>query len=279
MSRTFLLLVLLGWGVAAHGDDAVVNDWATELARAHRNSEAIPVLSTRFTRIDSYEAYHVQAAYVQMRINFETGERVSGYKAAATSATVQKAIKTRAPMGGVMFESGESKPGATLKLSDFGRMMIEVELGYRLNSPVSEIIIRIQDLKKLIAEIVPVIELPDTGYTDRSKSQLTDHIAANALASGYLVGSAFETLSTDPNAIYVTLSKDGVMINDAHGNDAMDNQWEALHWLVNHTVAQGYTIGPGDLLVTGLLGQAIVAEAGDYEATFGEHESIRFRVE
>jgi 2-keto-4-pentenoate hydratase len=279
MSQTILLLILLGWGVAAHGDDAVVNDWAAELARAHRNSEAIPVLSTRFTRIDSYEAYHVQAAYVQLRINFESGERVSGYKAAATSATVQKALKTRAPMGGVMFGSGESLPGATLQLSDFGRMMIEVELGYRLNSPVNEIIIRMQDLKKLIAEIVPVIELADIGYTDRSQAQLTDHIAANALASGYLVGSAIDAHSTDPNAMYVSLSKDGAMINDAHGDDAMDNQWEALHWLVNHTVAQGYTIGPGDLLITGVLGQAMVAEAGNYEATFGEHETIRFSVE
>ena len=79
--------------------------------------------------------------------------------------------------------------------------------------------------------------------------------------------------------MYVTLSKDGVMINDAHGDGALGDQWEALHWLVNHTVAQGYTIGPGDLLITGLLGRPIAAEAGNYEATYGKHETIRFRVE
>ena len=134
-------------------------------------------------------------------------------------------------------------------------------------------------LKKLVAEIVPVIELPDAGYDDRAQSQLTDFIAANALASGYLVGDAFDLQKTDPNSLYVTLNKDGVMVNDAHGDGALGDQWAALHWLVNHTVAQGYTIGPDDLLITGLLGKAIAAERGDYEATFGNHETIRFRVE
>lgn len=124
-----------------------------------------------------------------------------------------------------------------------------------------------------------VIELPDSGYTDRSRSQLTDYIAANALASGYLVGHAFDLRATDPNSLYVTLSRDGVLVNDAHGDGAMGDQWDALHWLVNHTVAQGYTISPHDLLVTGPLGEAIAAEAGDYEATFGENETNHFRVE
>jgi 2-keto-4-pentenoate hydratase len=275
----FALLLVLAHSIGAFADESVINDWAAELARAHQNREAIPVLSYHYTRVDNIDAYKIQAAYVQLRINRGLNERVSGYKAAATSKAAQKALAARAPMGGVMFESGAAQPGATLVLANYGRLMVEVELGYRLKSPVNEIIIRIQDLKNLVAEIVPVIELPDAGYSSGSRSQLTDFIAANALYSGYLPGRPFDLRSVDPNSLQVALTRDGELINEARGDSALGDQWHALHWLVNHTVAQGYTIGTDDLLITGLLGQPVVAEAGDYVATFGNNESIRFHIE
>jgi 2-keto-4-pentenoate hydratase len=273
------MLLALAAAPTALADDSVINDWAGELARAHRNNEAIPVLSYHYTRVDNYQAYRIQAAYVRLRTDPEHGERVSGYKAAATSKAAQQAIKARAPLGGVMFESGAERPGATLRLADHGRLMLELELGYRLREPVNEVIIRMQDLKKLVTEIVPVIELPDAGYSDRSRSQLTDFIAANALYSGYLAGEPFDIRSTNPNSLRVTLSRDGEVVNDALGDGALGDQWAALLWLVNHTVAQGYSIEPNDLLITGLLGIPVIAAPGNYVATFGDQQAISFRVE
>ena len=272
------LLMVLVMSFSADADDSVINDWAAELARAHRNREAIPVLSYHYTRIDSIDAYRIQAAYVQLRIAASRNERVSGYKAAATSDAAQKAIRSRAPMGGVMLQSGAGRPGATLDLANYRRLMVELEIGYRLKSPVSEAIVRVQDLKKLVAEIVPVVELPDAGYKNRSTSQLADLIAANVLYSGYLAGKPFGHDTLDPNKLQVALTRDGELLNEARGDGALGDQWHALHWLVNHTVAQGYTILPGDLLITGLLGRPVVAIAGDYVATFGDQDSIRFSI-
>ena len=109
LTRPCTLLLALALSVAAHADESVINDWAAELARAHQNREAIPVLSYHYTRVDNFVAYKIQAAYVQLRINTGRYERVSGYKAAATSKVAQKAIAARAPMGGVMFESGAAR--------------------------------------------------------------------------------------------------------------------------------------------------------------------------
>lgn len=278
MKKIVVPLALLA-ALVAHADDGVINDWAAELARAHQNNEAIPVLSHHYSQVDNYEAYKIQAAYVQLRLNRDHGERVSGYKAAATSEEARKVIHARAPMGGVMFASGAESPGATLHLADYGRLMVEVQIGYRLNASVSEVIIRLQDLRKLVAEIVPVIELPDAGYTDSDRSQLTDLIAANASSSGYLVGEPFDLRTTDPNSIQVMLARDGELISEARGDSALGDQWRALHWLVNHTVAQGYTIGPDDLLITGRLGRPVVAGPGEYVASFGNRQSISFRAE
>lgn len=276
MRRRTALIVAAGISLTASADDAVIADWANELARAHRNKEAIPVLSDRYTRVDKYEAYKVQAAYVRLR---QSGDRVAGYKAATTSAAGQRAVGIRTPTGGVIFRSGEVLPDATIRRADFGRLMVEVELGYRLRNPVDEIIVRIEDLKKIVSEVVPVIELPDAGYTDRSRSTANDFIAANALAAGFLAGNPLNPATTDPNVILVTLSRDGQVLSEATGDNALGDQWAALHWLVNHVVAQGYTISPNDLLITGLLGRPVLAESGDYVALYDDHEPIHFRVE
>ena len=259
----------------ALADEAVVTDWANELARAHHNNEAIPVLSHRYTKVDQFEAYKIQAAYAHLRAY---RDRVAGYKAATTSWAGQKAIGVRTPTAGVLFSSGAVLPGDTLELADHGMLMVELEFGYRLRNPVSEVIVRPHVLRELVAEIIPVIELPDGGYTDRSRATGVDFVAANALASRFVEGTPLDPRTTDPNTLLATLTHDGQVINEATGDEAMGDQWTALLWLVNHTVAQGYTISPNDLLITGLLGRPVRAEAGEYVALYGDHEPIRFRV-
>jgi 2-keto-4-pentenoate hydratase len=49
----------------------------------------------------------------------------------------------------------------------------------------------------------------------------------------------------------------------------MGDQWEALRWLVNTVLAEGYAIEPGQLLMTGALGGAHPASPGRYRAEFG----------
>lgn len=269
----FIFLLLLA--AFARGEDGVVTDWASELARAHKNSEAIPVLSYRYTKVDALQAYRIQAAYVDYR---STRDRVVGYKAATTSRAAQRALGIRTPTAGVMFASGTVLSGDTIELADYRRLMVELEIGFRLNRPISETVIRPHELRALVAEIVPVIELPDAGYSDRSRSSAVDFIAANALSSGYVAGEPLSPLTTDPNTLLATLLRDDQVVNEATGDDALGDQWAALLWLVNHTVAQGYTITPNDLLITGLLGRPVLAEAGEYVALYGDHEPVRLHV-
>lgn len=274
-NRSVPFVFLLFMATLVRADDVVVADWANELARAYRNSDAIPVLSYRYTSVDALQAYRIQAAYVDFR---NTRDRVVGYKAATTSRAAQRALGIRTPTAGVMFGSGAVLSGDTIKLADYGRLMVELEIGFRLNRPVSETVIRPHELRKLVAEIVPVIELPDAGYSDRSRSNAMDFIAANALSSGYVAGEPLSPLTTDPNTLLATLMRDDQVINEATGDDALGDQWAALLWLVNHTVAQGYTITPNDLLITGLLGRPIVAETGEYIALYDDHEPLRLRI-
>ena len=80
------------------------------------------------------------------------------------------------------------------------------------------------------------------------------------------------------NSITVKLLFDGNEINTGHGYEALGDQWQALLWLVNTLVDQGWKIKPGDTLITGALGKMLPGKTGKYVANFGNFGSIEFEV-
>ena len=56
----------------------------------------------------------------------------------------------------------------------------------------------------------------------------------------------------------------------------MGDQWEALLWLVEQRLRDGYEVKRNDLLITGALGKVIPAEAGRYVADFGKLGRVTF---
>jgi 2-keto-4-pentenoate hydratase len=84
---------------------------------------------------------------------------------------------------------------------------------------------------------------------------------------------------TDPNAVAVTLYKDGEVLNQGTGRDVSGDQWHALLWLVNRTIDSGWTIEPGQLLITGAMGKPVPMSAGLYVADFGRFGRLEWNVE
>jgi 2-keto-4-pentenoate hydratase len=58
----------------------------------------------------------------------------------------------------------------------------------------------------------------------------------------------------------------------------MEDQWQALRWLINQTVSLGYTIKAGQLLMTGLIGGIHPARPGAHLADFGAAGCIAFEI-
>ena len=237
---------------------------------------ALPLASKCYSEIQSEDdAYASQEKLVAKLLN---SERIYGFKAAVTSTTAQQRVGATGPMVGVLFESGMYVNGSVIDPANFVRPLIEVELGYRINTTLTDSV-ELLDLDKLIAEIVPVIEIPDIGYQDFSEIFPNDIIAANAGSAGYILGAPISLGSIDPNEIVISLLKEGEELNAALATDALGNQWLALHWMINKIISQGYTIQPDHILITGALGSIPPLEPGSYEAHF-EYlgEPIQFEV-
>ena len=67
-------------------------------------------------------------------------------------------------------------------------------------------------------------------------------------------------------------------MHEALAGSVMDGQWQALHWLINQTIAKGYTITPEHILLSGAIGAAHPGQPGHYVADFGAAGRIEFQL-
>ncbi len=221
-------------------------------------------------------AYQIQAELVQ---KISARDAIVGYKAGLTSTAGQKKFAVDESIAGVLFGRGSLPAGTTLPLNQFYNLMMETEIGFVLAKAVTEPVTDINELRSLVASMVPVIEFPDLAYYQPDAVTGPDLIASNAAAARYIVGKRVPLARVaDPGSLTVRLSRGTSAINLGQGSDAMGDQWTALQWLINRSLASGYRLEAGHLLITGALGRMLPAQAGNYRADFGPLGTITFRI-
>lgn len=246
------------------------------LFQAHQQGEKIPLITQMQPTLSVERAYLVQKYFVKMRLQ---SENIAGFKAGLTSAPGQKRFKVTQPVMGVLFEGGVHEANTPIVLSDFKRLMLETEIGYKINATISEPIADIDSLKPLVSEVFPVIEIPDLGFAGNRGPIGVDVIAANVASARFIVGQSLtDFTSLNFNTLQVRLMHDGEESYTGLGSDAMNNQWQAALWLVNMAVEQGWILEPGHIIITGAVGRMTVGKPGEYQADFSELGRIHFEI-
>lgn len=220
------------------------------------------------------DAYVVQFDFVKQKM---LNDNIVGYKAGLTSKAGQAKFNVDKPLHGVLFQSGQIKPQETVLLNNYYRLMLETEIGYVLNQAISVPIKNITELKSKIDYVVAIIELPDLAYESLKDVKGVDLIATNAAAASFIMGSKkISPNDVSLNQLAVSLSRNGKVINRGKGSDASGDQWQALLWLMNSSLKQGYLLEKGQLLITGALGKMLPAKVGNYEADFSALGKMSF---
>lgn len=253
-------------------DHPTDNELINALADQFEHGELYTPPSTRIGHFDLARAYELQRAYVA---NWQTRDTVGGFKAAVTAPPMQKAFGLAGPVTSVLFARGERNNGDTISLSVYRTLLIETELSYQLRDTISTPLTSLDEVRGLVARCAPAFELADPGF-GAVKFTGEDLVASNIACNGWLAGDAIDCQDLD--AIQVTLQRDGEVLHDASAGSVMDGQWPALMWLINQTVAQGYTITPDHILLTGAIGGAHPGQPGDYTADYSDVGRISFRL-
>ncbi len=248
---------------------------ADHLVVAKSKGKELPLLSKQYPQMSLTQAYDIQGGFVRRTIGF-LPRTVGGYKGGLTSESSWRKFAVESPVTGVLPAQGQLGNGAKISLDSFINPMIEVELAFVFSKRINSEITSVEQLKDKVAFVAPALELPDLAFSDLDNLTGKDLIAANVAASRYMVGTKVDNWQkVNLDGLNVTLTHQGQVVSRGEGSDAMGSQWQAALWLVNELVRQHKVIRPGDVLLTGSLGTMVQAEAGDYQADFGELGTLR----
>jgi 2-keto-4-pentenoate hydratase len=231
-------------------------------------------------QLDIVSAYRLQGLAVNSLL---AGGRPDGFKAGLTSKPGQQKFAVSQPVAGVLLPGSglmaDTDGDYVFAVKAFRKPMMELEIGFRFRKGINRPIVDAELLKDRVSAVFPVIELPDLGFADMRNLLGTDIIANNVAARTYITGAAPAKVPFDINRLQVVLYRDGQLILAGQGSDAMGDQWQALMWLVNQTLANGWEIRPGQIFITGALGKMLPALPGAYRAEFSGLGQIEWRVE
>ena len=250
-----------------------------ELAQALIAAEAagrpIPMLSQEYPDLGLEAAYAVQRAYVERRLEDDS---IAGFKAGLTGRLGQLWFGVGEPLSGVLFASGLGGDGALIDLARYRRLIVETEIAFVAGARIAAPVADVAALRPLIRAVAPAIEMPEGGFAKPRDARGTDLVAANVSAALFLVGSERPIDAFALADIAVTLTVDGREVSAGEGSDVMGDPWKAALWLVNATVRRGWTIEPGHLFSTGVIGERVEGKPGRYVADFGVLGRIAFEL-
>ena len=258
-----LMSILCFVGLSAASEQELIGD----IVAAREAVKSIPLPSSIVPNLTEEKAYALQKQMADKVLS--KGDKIGGFKAGLTTKAAQQKFGVSSAVLGPMFKSGELGPDAVVDLKDFTRLFIETEVGYVVGEKISQPVKDVDTLKKMIKGVFPAVELPDIRFAEMKDLKGEDLIVDAVASSKYIVGKLLPPDKVEVNQVLVSLTLDGKLVNEGKAADAMGDQWKALLWLVNGVTAQGWSIEPGQVLITGAMGNMIPGKPGKYEGDWG----------
>ena len=249
------------------------DEWVNLIFEAQVSGRPSPVCSSQIPDVDQAIAYTAQAGFIEL---CTSSSSVSGFKAALTNKAARESMGIDVPVSGVLLEEMRLMADSVINLESFSHAVVETEVGFCIGKQISRQITS-QELRDHVEYCVPMIEIADIAFDDQGAMTIYDFIASGAAAAGYIVGE--KTDFWNLNEVEVTLSRNGELLHQGQGADALGDQFSTATWLINQVVAQGYTVKPGYFLMTGSLGRVqMTTKPGLYCADYGDFGKIEFEI-
>ncbi len=230
-------------------------------ARATATSCAPPTARVPGLSID--DAYALSRAHFDRRLR--EGERDAGRKIGLTSAAHRDRYQATEPSYGYLTDrmrfEGRVPAGALLSPAAEGEVVFV--LGRDLGSSG----LSADDVAAAVDHVCLGIEITDRRI-GKPPFKIHDHIADNAFACGYVVGSERRALvALDLPSLRISGTKNGVEEASGVGSELMGSPLHALAWLANRLAERGEPLRAGQLVFSGSFGPAV---------PFGQGDELRF---
>jgi 2-keto-4-pentenoate hydratase len=242
-----------------------------------KNATRIDALPSECRPADRASAYAIQAAVAR-----ESGQKVFGWKIAATSAAGQRHIGVDGPLAGRLLEQRVFDSGARVALTGNAMRVAEAEFAFRMGetlppraTPYSTV-----EVMNAVAALHPAIEIPDSRYNDFVTAGAEQLIADNACASWFVLGTeARDWRKLDLIKHRVVAHRNGRQVRDGSGANVLGDPKLALTWIANELCANGASLQAGEVVTTGTCVVPVEIEAADHvTADFGAIGAVEVRL-
>jgi 2-keto-4-pentenoate hydratase len=265
-------------------DHTAISAAATLLWRHWTAGTKLPNLPEDIRPLDRSDGYAIQAAVAAL-----SGQRVVGWKIAATSAVGQQHIGVDGPLAGrvlsarVTTVTKDRVPREPTSLDGNIMRVAEAEFAFRLKAslPARERVYGVQEVLDAVDSVHPAIEVPDSRYEDYARVGAPQLIADCACASWLIVG---EPAEADWRRLDLSSHTVATFLNDQPsamgiGSNVLRDPRLALTWLANELRTYGQGLTAGDLITTGTCIDPVAIAPGDgFRVEFGELGALRVQL-
>jgi 2-keto-4-pentenoate hydratase len=226
---------------------------AEALVNEHRSGARFQPFATTFGLASVGDAYAVQREYVRLQMQARRTS-VSGHKIGLTSKRMQEMCGINSPIAGVVLQDRARVSGASLRVSDYGRLGLEFEIAVRMGRDLVHDgrTLEIADVAAAVDAICPAFEIIDDRHADYGNLEILSLIADNAWNAGIVLGD-FAKSWPDLAAIEGIVSTDGNVVDRGFGRDVLGHPFYSVAWLATHLAATGTKLRAGDIVMTGSL--------------------------
>ena len=255
-------------------DHDAISAAASLLWRHWTAGARIPHLPERCRPADRLDGYAIQAALAAL-----SGQRVVGWKIAATSLVGQRHIGVDGPLAGRLLsnrvKTATKRRAAAASLDGNVMRVAEAEFAFRLRAslPPRERVYGVQEVLDAVQSVHPAIEIPDSRYDDFAQVGAPQLIADCACACWLIVGEAAtaDWRRLDLAAHTVETFLNGRPAEQGVGANVLRDPRLALTWLANELRTYGRGLTAGDLITTGTCITPVSIAPGDsFRVDFGE---------
>jgi len=253
------------------------------LLEQHARRERYCPLPAELAPASADEAYAIQDRFVALRAQSLGG--IVGYKIALSTPKMQAFVGVNSPQAGCLLESTLRSSPATVRAADYGRLIVEFEVGVRMadDLPAADAPFSRQRVAGAVGAVLPALEIADdrnADYADLRRRPL-DLIADNAWNEGAVLGEALgEWRRLDLAQIVGRAQVNGQAVGEGRGADALGHPFDAVAWVAAHLASLGRGLLRGDVVITGSLVTSKFLQAGDrVDFSLEGLGSVQLRVE
>jgi 2-keto-4-pentenoate hydratase len=257
---------------------------AARLVWQHRMAgTTLDALPAPLRPFDRAQGHAIQAALPAV-----SGERVVGWKIAATSAAGQAHIGVSGPLPGRILGCFVRPPGASVSLRGNGMRVVEPEFAFRIaRDLLPQATTRsVDEVMTAVDALLPAFEVPHSRYRDFVGAGEAQLLADDACCGTFVFGlpapAGWRGLDLAAHHVRaVVRAGDGVpkLHREGEGRAALGDPRVALAWLVNELSALGVALHAGELVSTGTCMVPLEVAPGDQiEADYGVLGALALRV-